>query len=84
MGVLMNINHGLLDALGVSTRQLNELVYAARNAGALGSKLTGAGGGGCMIALSDRIEVEKAIELTGGSVLKAALDTNGAVVVDSN
>ncbi len=45
MGVLMNINHGLLDALGVSTRQLNEMVYAARNAGALGSKLTGAGGG---------------------------------------
>lgn len=35
MGTLMNINHGLLDALGVSTRQLNEMVYAARNAGAL-------------------------------------------------
>ncbi|GAB6945081.1 mevalonate kinase [Vulcanisaeta sp. JCM 14467] len=84
MGALMNINHGLLDALGVSTKQLNELVYAARSAGALGSKLTGAGGGGCMIALSDRVEVEKAIELTGGSVLKAVLDVNGVTVVSND
>ena len=52
LGQLMNINHGLLAALGVSSRELDELVYAARGAGgALGAKLTGAGGGGCMIAL---------------------------------
>jgi mevalonate kinase len=52
LGQLMNVNHGLLEALGVSSRELNELVYAARGAGgAFGAKLTGAGGGGCMIAL---------------------------------
>ncbi|MGB4087205.1 mevalonate kinase [Methanothrix sp.] len=52
LGGLMDINHGLLEALGVSSRELSELVYAARGAGgALGAKLTGAGGGGCMIAL---------------------------------
>lgn len=52
LGELMNINHGLLEALGVGTRELSELVYAARNAGgAYGAKLTGAGGGGCMITL---------------------------------
>jgi mevalonate kinase len=52
LGELMNLNHGLLEALGVCTRELSELVYAARNAGnALGAKLTGAGGGGCIIAL---------------------------------
>jgi mevalonate kinase len=52
LGQLMNINHGLLMALGVSSRELDELVHAARGAGgALGAKLTGAGGGGCMIAL---------------------------------
>jgi mevalonate kinase len=52
LGRLMNVNHGLLEALGVSSRELNELVYAARGAGgAFGAKLTGAGGGGCMIAL---------------------------------
>jgi mevalonate kinase len=52
LGELMNVNHGLLEALGVGTRELCELIYAARGAGrALGAKITGAGGGGCMIAL---------------------------------
>jgi len=52
LGTLMNINQGLLEAIGVSTRELSELIYASRGAGgALGAKLTGAGGGGCMIAL---------------------------------
>ena len=52
LGGLLDIIHGLLEALGVSSRELSELVYAARGAGgALGAKLTGAGGGGCMIAL---------------------------------
>ncbi|HNX40071.1 MAG TPA: mevalonate kinase [Methanothrix sp.] len=51
LGALMNANHGLLEALGVGSRELSELVYAARNSGALGAKITGAGGGGCMIAL---------------------------------
>jgi mevalonate kinase len=50
IGELMNINQGLLDALGVNTWELSRLVYQARQAGALGSKLTGAGGGGSMIA----------------------------------
>jgi mevalonate kinase len=52
LGALMNVNEGLLEAVGVCTRELSELVYAALGAGgALGAKLTGAGGGGCMIAL---------------------------------
>ncbi len=50
VGELMNINQGLLDALGVNTIELSKLVYQARNAGAIGSKLTGAGGGGSIIA----------------------------------
>lgn len=50
IGELMNINHGLLDALGVNTKELSDMVYNARNAGACGSKITGAGGGGSIIA----------------------------------
>ncbi len=63
LGELMNINHGLLEALGVSHISLARRVYAARSAGALGAKLTGAGAGGCMIALAnDNIEkVKKAL-----------------------
>ena len=51
LGGLMNFNHGLLSALGVSSRSLDAMVWAAREAGALGAKLTGAGGGGCIVAL---------------------------------
>jgi mevalonate kinase len=50
LGDLMNINQGLLDALGVNTPELSRMVYQARTAGALGSKITGAGGGGSIIA----------------------------------
>ena len=50
IGLLMNINQGLLDALGVNTEELSKMVFTARNQGAMGSKLTGAGGGGSMIA----------------------------------
>lgn len=50
LGELMNINHGLLDALGVNTPELSRMVYLAREKGALGAKITGAGGGGSIIA----------------------------------
>ncbi|RLF06555.1 MAG: mevalonate kinase [Thermoprotei archaeon] len=52
VGELMNINHGLLSAINVSNKKLEELVYTARENGALGAKITGAGGGGFIIALS--------------------------------
>jgi mevalonate kinase len=47
----MDTNHLVLQALGVSTPRLDRLVGAARGAGALGAKLSGAGGGGIMVAL---------------------------------
>jgi hydroxymethylglutaryl-CoA reductase len=53
LGELMNINQGLLNALQVSTPELEKLVNLAREAGALGAKLTGGGGGGAMVALCD-------------------------------
>lgn len=51
LGDLMNVCHGLLNALRVSSRELEELVQIAREHGALGAKLTGGGGGGSIIAL---------------------------------
>ncbi len=53
LGWLLDENHRLLQAIGVSTPRLDRLVEAARAAGALGAKLTGAGGGGNVIALVD-------------------------------
>lgn len=52
LGQLMDMNHGLLSALMLSTPRLEELCVAAREAGAAGAKVTGAGGGGCMVALA--------------------------------
>ena len=51
LGDLMNVCHGLLNALRVSRRELEELVQIAREHGALGAKLTGGGGGGSIVAL---------------------------------
>ena len=48
---LMNLNQGFLDSLGVNTYELSRMIYAARNGGALASKITGSGGGGSIIAL---------------------------------
>jgi len=79
LGRLMNINHGLLDALGVSTKKLSELVYASRVAGALGAKITGAGGGGCMYALAPerQSEVATAITIAGGSPMVTEISREG-------
>ncbi len=52
LGGLLSENHALLQRLGVSSEALDALVMAARRAGALGAKLTGGGGGGCMVALA--------------------------------
>jgi len=83
LGELMSINHGLLSAIGVSNEPLDRLVYAARKAGALGAKLTGAGGGGCMIALStleDREKIANAIRKAGGTTIIAKKTDTGVQV----
>ena len=53
LGQLMELNQKLLNALLLSTAKLEAMCTTARNAGALGAKLTGGGGGGCMIALTE-------------------------------
>lgn len=53
IGELMNENQELLESLGVSSPELGALIEAARKAGALGAKLSGAGWGGNIIALAE-------------------------------
>ncbi len=66
LGRILNGAQAELTALGVSNSHLDTLIRAARKAGALGAKLTGAGRGGCILALvRDRESAEKlAVELT--------------------
>jgi mevalonate kinase len=53
LGRCLDNAHSQLELLGVSSLGLNRLVAAAREAGALGAKLTGAGLGGCVLALAE-------------------------------
>jgi mevalonate kinase len=81
LGSLMNRNHELLRQIGVSTPKLDRLVVAARKAGAVGAKLTGAGGGGCIIALcddkKDRSNIARELRRMGGTSYNVSLDLQG-------
>jgi len=81
VGRLMDYNQSLLEDLGVSSRELDRLIKASRRAGALGAKLSGAGGGDCMIALVDsakRKPVTEGIIAAGGQVLPVSVGAKGA------
>lgn len=70
VGPLMNQNHVLLQALGVSSPELDLLVQTAREAGAFGSKLSGAGKGGNMIALvkeDELVTISEALTNSGAT-----------------
>lgn len=72
VGKLMDFNQEYLRDLGVSSEKLESLIVAAKQAGAWGAKLSGAGGGDCMIAVSSddtRSAVESAIQSVGGQVI---------------
>jgi mevalonate kinase len=80
VGELMNRNQELLRELGVSSKELEKLIKAAKDAGAYGAKLSGAGGGDCMIAISDwknHENIKKAIEKAGGKVIDTKLNAEG-------
>lgn len=83
MGKLMDFNQEYLRDLGVSSPKLEELILAAKKAGAWGAKLSGAGGGDCMIALASsgtRQAVRKAITEAGGEVIDVSPNAEGARV----
>jgi mevalonate kinase len=76
-GRLMDRNHELLNGLGVSHPALEKLVTASRRR-AFGAKLTGAGGGGSMIALTDRPEdVCRDIQAAGGRAFPISTESEG-------
>jgi mevalonate kinase len=70
LGKLMDENHHLLQRMGVSCQELDRLVAAAREGGALGAKLSGAGWGGNIIALvteQTRGRVDLMLRLAGAT-----------------
>ena len=77
MGELMNDNHRLLQEIEVSHEKLDLIVDVARKRGAYGAKLTGGGGGGCMVALTPGKELQEkvagGIEKEGYEVLRTRI-----------
>ena len=77
----MNACHERLKSLNVSSPELENLIEAARPH-SLGVKLTGAGGGGCMVSLTrDPRRVAEAIEIAGGRPLISKLGADGVNIL---
>lgn len=78
LGEIFNICHGLLNALGLSTPQLETLLHIARSQGAYGAKLTGGGGGGAVVAIAeDQNRIVEAMSEAGFSAF--AVNIHSAV-----
>jgi mevalonate kinase len=77
VGELMDENHRLLRQIEVSCKELDYLVELAKKEGAFGAKMTGGGGGGCMLALTPgktlQEKVASAIERKGFEVLRTKI-----------
>jgi mevalonate kinase len=82
LGRLMTLNHKRLASLGASSPKLDKLVEACRPH-SFGAKLTGKGGGGCMVALTDKPkDCCAAISKAGGVPLVVTPAMQGARFVD--
>ena len=79
-GKIMNENQKYLAEIGVSIDKLDNMINGALNAEAYGAKLSGAGGGDCMITLHSvqrKHKIEKAIEKAGGEVINVKTNAEG-------
>jgi mevalonate kinase len=81
VGMAMNECHEQLRILGVSSDSLDRLVEATKPY-SLGAKMTGAGGGGCMVALSRNPQrVSEQIEISGGKPMISKLVSKGVRLI---
>lgn len=82
-GEVMNMNQGFLEVLGVNINKLSSMIYAARDAGAYGAKLSGAGGGDCMIAIAPEDKKQAVIDgiiQVGGQYVQVETNAEGLKV----
>ena len=83
LGKLMIENHTLLQHIGVSHDKIDYLVNLCIENGALGAKLTGAGGGGIMIALvpqEQKLKIISTIEKNGCECIAVEIDFDGLIL----
>ena len=81
VGLAMNACHHRLRNIGVSSPELENLISATEGH-SLGTKLTGAGGGGCMVSLTRNPQrVAECIEIAGGKPLISKFGSGGARIL---
>jgi|TARA_B100001094_G_scaffold135041_1_gene130785 mevalonate kinase len=85
VGLAMNACQDRLRNIGVSSPELENLISATEGH-SLGTKLTGAGGGGCMVSLTRNPQrVAECIEIAGGRPLISRFGSGGArIIVQEN
>lgn len=79
-GELMNKNQEYLKELGVSIEKLDSMIAGALDAGAYGAKLSGAGGGDCMIVVASddkKSLIESGITEAGGEIINVKANAEG-------
>lgn len=88
IGYLFNENHGLLKEAGVSHMLVDKLISYCLKSGVYGAKMTGAGGGGSVIAVADQLVIEqlhKSLYQMGFNSIISECDLNGLLITnDSN
>jgi len=79
IGRLMLRNQELLRRVGVSSKEIEDVIELSMRFGALGAKLTGAGGGGCVIAVAEDERIPQLMEALGGrfEVMRCELMAEG-------
>ena len=84
LGELMNEHHHLLKSyLKITPPLIDKMINAANDTGALGSKIVGSGGGGCMVAIvqeQNKNQIIEAIKATGANNAFAVSITKGATL----
>jgi mevalonate kinase len=84
IGELMNENQIILEQIGVSHYKAEDLIDICSKAGAVGAKITGAGGGGAVIALAatkqDRAKVASRVKAAGYQSFEVEIDYKGLAV----
>ena len=81
LGELMDKNHKILHTIGASSKEIEKMIDAAKRGGAYGAKLTGAGGGGSIIAIGDKLEkIVENIEKRGGTAFLVSISKEGVKV----
>ena len=81
IGELMNENQIILQQIGVSHHKAQDIIDICRKAGAIGAKVTGAGGGGAIIALApgtrESTNIASEVKAAGYQSFEVEIDYKG-------